>query len=236
MKKWFSFILAGIPYAQLMFLYPNRKKLNTPFLNQKWVFQPLPPLFSKKRPKKAGETEGGKIIFLSRERKMIFLPSLCSTFFFPGKEKWFFFPLFEFFLFFLPGKEKSCFGPFGLFWPLWPLKHSLDLGITSKVEESHILHGKNDVTLDFFVSSDRSVSLGSLYPLGSQLQPSLRSCVKTTLGGKGCPRKHFCLRRKKNPRWHRFSMEERDTVDGVKKRKTNLKQFFRWSATNPPPE
>ena len=94
----------------------------------------------------------------------------------------------------------------------WPLKHSLDLGITSKVEESHILHGKNDVTLDFFVSSDRSVSLGSLYPLGSQLLPSLRSCVKTTLGGKGCPRKHFCLRRKKNPRWHRFSMEERDNL------------------------
>ena len=52
MKKSHSFILAGIPYAQLMFLYPNRKKLNTPFLNQKWVFQPLAPHFSLKRPKK----------------------------------------------------------------------------------------------------------------------------------------------------------------------------------------
>ena len=115
--KYHSSTLAVIPYAEFMFSYATWKKLTTPFLNQKWVFQPLPPLFSKKRPKKAGETEGGKIIFLSRERKMIFLPSLCSTFFFPGKEKWFFFPLFEFFLFFFPGKEKSCFGPFGLFWP-----------------------------------------------------------------------------------------------------------------------
>ena len=113
-------------------------------------------------------------------------------------------------------KHLWKFSVWKLFWPffglfgLWNLKHSLGVGITSKVKESHILHGKKDVTLDFFVSSDRSVSLGSLYPLGSQLQPSLRSCVKTTLGGKGCPRKHFSLRRKKNPRWHRFSMEERD--------------------------
>ena len=42
----------------------------------------------------------------------------------------------------------GLFGLFGLFWPFWPLKHSLDLGITAKVEESHILHGKNDVTLE----------------------------------------------------------------------------------------
>ena len=28
------------------------------------------------------------------------------------------------------------------------VKHSLGVGITSKVEESHILHGKNDVTLE----------------------------------------------------------------------------------------
>ena len=38
------------------------------------------------------------------------------------------------------------------------IKHSLDVVITSKVEESHILHGQNDTTLDFFFSSDRSVS------------------------------------------------------------------------------
>ena len=43
---------------------------------------------------------------------------------------------------------SAIFGLFGLFWPFWPLKHSLDLGITAKVEESHILHGKNDVTLE----------------------------------------------------------------------------------------
>ena len=116
-KKIISSTLAVIPYAEFMFSYATWKKLTTPFLNQKWVFQPLPPLFSKKRPKKAGETEGGKIIFLSRERKMIFLPSLCSTFFFPGKEKWFFFPLFEFFYFSFPGKKKVVLALLAFFWP-----------------------------------------------------------------------------------------------------------------------
>ena len=55
------------------------------------------------------------------------------------------------------------------------------------MEESHILHGKKCPTLDFFISSDRSVSSGIFTPLGSQLQPSLRSCVKTTLGGVKTP-------------------------------------------------
>ena len=55
------------------------------------------------------------------------------------------------------------------------------------MEESHILHGKKDTTLDFFFSSDRSVSSGVFTPLGSQLPPSLRSCVKTTLGGVKTP-------------------------------------------------
>ena len=127
-----------------MFSDASWKKLTAILLNQKWVFQPLPPLFSKKRPKKAGETEGGKIIFLSRERKMIFLPSLCSTFFFPGKEKWFFFPLFEFFLFFFPGKEKSCFGPFGLFLPffglygLWNIHSTWELPLKWKKVTSYM--------------------------------------------------------------------------------------------------
>ena len=63
---------------------------------------------------------------------------------------------------------------------------------------------KNDVTEDFFFSSGRSVSEGSLYPRGSSLRTSEARAVIETQGGKGCPRIHFCLRRKKYPRWHRF--------------------------------
>ena len=141
-------------------------------------------------------------------------------------EKWFFFPreiFFQNFFIFLPCIWKCWFDLFGLFWSLWPFiglflafevvllfKHSLGVGNYRQIGRKSHPPWQNDPTLDIFISSDRSVSLGSLYPLGSQLQPSLRSCVKTTLGGKGCPRKHFSLRRKKNPRWHRFSMEERD--------------------------
>ena len=86
------------------------------------------------------------------------------------------------------------------------------MGITSKVEESHILHGKIDVTLDFLFSSDRSVSLGCLSPLGSQLLPSLRSCVKTTLGVKDALGNTSAWGEKKNPRWYPFPMEERDIL------------------------
>ena len=59
---------------------------------------------------------------------------------------------------------------------------------------------KNDVTEDFFFSSGRSVSEGSLYPRGSSLRTSEARAVIETQGGKGCPRIHFCLRRQKNPR------------------------------------
>ena len=45
--------LAVILYAEFMFSYATWKKLPTTFLNQKWLFQPLPPLFTKRRPKKA---------------------------------------------------------------------------------------------------------------------------------------------------------------------------------------
>ena len=33
-----SSTLAVIPYAEFMFSYATRKKLTTPFLDQKWVF------------------------------------------------------------------------------------------------------------------------------------------------------------------------------------------------------
>ena len=56
---------------------------------------------------------------------------------------------------------------------------------------------KNDVTEDFFFSSGRSVSEGSLYPRGSSLRTSEARAVIETQGGKGCPRIHFCLRRQK---------------------------------------
>jgi len=64
-----SSTLAVILYAEFMFSYATWKKLPTTFLNQKWLFQPLPPLFTKRRPKKA------KKMFDIEGRK-IFLPSL----------------------------------------------------------------------------------------------------------------------------------------------------------------
>ena len=36
--KELSSTLAVIPYAEFMFSYATRKKLTTPFLDQKWVF------------------------------------------------------------------------------------------------------------------------------------------------------------------------------------------------------
>ena len=67
----------------------------------------------------------------------------------------------EFFKNFPSSILKFCFGLFGLFGLFWPLrlfllvKHSLDVRITSKVEESTILHGKSS-HLGYFFSSDRS--------------------------------------------------------------------------------
>ena len=73
--KSHSSTLAVIPYAEFMFSYATRKKLTTPFLNQKWVFHPLPPLFCKKRPKKGQKMGGKKNLFsIPREEKSIFLP------------------------------------------------------------------------------------------------------------------------------------------------------------------
>ena len=93
--KWksLSSTLAVILYAEFMFSYATLKKLPTTFLNQKWLFQPLPHLFTKRRPKKAKNNyhiEGRKIFFPSlgtgksfpvpRDRKMDF-SSLCMIVF-----------------------------------------------------------------------------------------------------------------------------------------------------------
>ena len=43
------------------------------------------------------------------------------------------------------------------------IKHSLDLGITSKLEESHILHGNNVPPWIFFLLRQKCI-LGHLYP------------------------------------------------------------------------
>ena len=65
-------------------------------------------------------------------------------------------------------KQKKYFG--GCFEAVWGcrgclgIKHSLDVGITSKMEESHILHGKNDTTSDFFFLLRQKCILGRLYP------------------------------------------------------------------------
>ena len=59
-----SSTLAVILYAEFMFSYATWKKLPTTFLNQKWLFQPLPPLFSKKKAKKKISYRGKKNLFL----------------------------------------------------------------------------------------------------------------------------------------------------------------------------
>ena len=45
-------------------------------------------------------------------------------------------------------------------------------------------------------------------PEGRLYARAKRGLVIETQGGKGCPRIHFCLRRKKYPRWDRFAMED----------------------------
>ena len=149
----------------------------------------LPAHFQQKKAKKAKnnfQRAGGKICFLSRDRKYS-----C-----PGTGNGFFLPLSDFFFIFLPSIWKLCFGLF-VFFGLFDLflaflafddlfkivKHSLDVGITSKMEESHILHGKNVPPWIFFSPQTEVYPRAGFTPLGSQLQPSLRSCVKTTLGG-----------------------------------------------------
>ena len=158
-------------------------------MNQKWVFQLLPPIFSKKRPKKPKKK-------ISDSRRKIPFPV--------RDKKWNFPPAVWIFFIFLPSIWKYCWGCFGAVWgcfeaveavyryqtyllyencsqgfllskkntleAVWGcrgclgIKHSLNVGITSKMEESHILHGKKDTTLDFFFLLRQKCILGRLYP------------------------------------------------------------------------
>ena len=145
------------------------EKTSHHFLAKNRCFNPSRPFSAKKGKKRQKNHIEGKCLFFFLYMKILFCPFL--SFF-------------------------ACFCLFFLF-GLWCCFYlSNYLGITSKVEESHILHGQKDVTLEFFS------------PLGPQLQPSLRSCVKTTLGETLLPeekkkfsvtsffhrgKRHFCL-------------------------------------------
>ena len=102
-----SSTLAVIPYAEFMFSYATRKKLTTPFLNQKWVFKH----FSAKKGQKAKKAKKAKKIFIpfldvsgqnkakknfQKGGRKIFFPSLGkkNRFFFPRDGKMIFLPPF----------------------------------------------------------------------------------------------------------------------------------------------
>ena len=128
---------------------------------------------TKKRPKKFFEEREGNSIscpgrgnFLCRDKKWNFPPAVWN------------------FLIFLPSIWKSCFGLFclsrpflaflaffGLFLAFLIVKHSLDVGITSKMEESHILHGKNVPPWIFFSPQTEVYPRASLPPLGLNYSP-----------------------------------------------------------------
>ena len=150
--------------------------------------------FQQKRPKRPKKN------FRQREENSISCPGTGKWNFPPalinkrGTGNGFFLPLSEKCLFFFSLYENfvlACFvfvGPllvfvglcwsflafFGLFWPLrlfLLVKHSLDVGITSKMEESHILHVKKIPPWIFFSPQTEVYPRASLPPLGLNYSP-----------------------------------------------------------------
>ena len=60
----------------------------------------------------------------------------------------------------------------------------------------------------FFLLRQKCFPRAAFTPEGRLYARAKRGLVIETQGGKGCPRIHFCLRRKKYPRWDRFAMED----------------------------
>ena len=108
-----------------------------------------------------------------------------------------FFPLYGYFVW----AFLAFFCLFVLFWPLGLfllVKHSLDVRITSKVEESTILHCKKFPPWIFF-SPQTEVILGrSLPPEGRLYIPSEARCQIEIEGGKDHPRMTSVCGGKKN--------------------------------------
>ena len=70
------------------------------------------------------------------------------------------------------------------------------------------LHGKTVPPRIFFSPQAEVFPRAAFTPEGRLSARAKRGLVIETQGGKGCPRIHFCLRRKKYPRWDRFAMED----------------------------
>ena len=70
------------------------------------------------------------------------------------------------------------------------------------------LHGKTVPPRIFFSPQAEVFPRSAFSPEGRLYARAKRGLVIETQGGKGCPRIHFCLRRKKYPRWDRFAMED----------------------------
>ena len=83
---------------------------------------------------------------------------------------------------------------------LWISKHTGQMSLSYMEKRYHRGY--------FFLLRQKCFPRAAFTPEGRLYARAKRGLVIETQGGKGCPRIHFCLRRKKYPRWDRFAMED----------------------------